>query len=168
MNDTSLLLKAYYEALYELLQANKESLAERVEGLLAEELAKLGFADFDAEKVTAYKDACLAFVDERLEMYNPIGFQYTFDNIRSPQAIELELQLSWYDSRQEFKTLVEAARAKTQAPMAEGAMQGLVGELIKEARAFPDKSIIAAYQLKPALGKLPDYVVAQAIEQIIR
>jgi hypothetical protein len=33
--------------------------------------------------------------------------------------------------------------------------------------AFPDKSIISAYEADPALGKLPDYVVARAIEEII-
>jgi len=33
--------------------------------------------------------------------------------------------------------------------------------------AFPDKSIILAYEADPALGKLPDYVVARSIEEII-
>ena len=38
MTDTSLLLKAYYEALYELLQADKELLITKVEQLLTKEL----------------------------------------------------------------------------------------------------------------------------------
>jgi len=43
----------------------------------------------------------------------------------------------------------------------------LADELIKDVGAFPDKSIISAYKASPALSKLPDYVVATAIEEII-
>jgi hypothetical protein len=168
MNETSLLLKAYYEALYEHLEANKELLATGIEKLLKEEIVKHGFGNFDEEKYTAYRDACLAFVDERLETYNPIGIQYTFDRIRAQEAIELELQLNWYDSRVEFEALVEAAHAKAEAGMTEERMRGLAEELIKEVGAFPDRSIIPAYKAEPALGKLPDYVVARAIEETIR
>jgi hypothetical protein len=46
-------------------------------------------------------------------------------------------------------------------------MQDAAVELIKEQGAFPDRSIIASYQVAPALNKLPDYIVAQAIEQIL-
>ena len=168
MNETNLLLKAYYEALYEKLEAKKALLPTRIEKLLAEEIAKLGPGDFDQEKYAAYLDACLAFVDERIETYNPIGFQYTFDRIRAQEAIELELQLNWYDSRAEFEALVEAARAKAETEMVEERMRALADELIKEVGAFPDKSIISAYKAKPALGKLPDYAVARAIEEIVR
>ena len=44
----------------------------------------------------------------------------------------------------------------------------LAEELIGKVGAFPDKSIIAGYEAKPALQKLPDYIVAGAIEQLIR
>jgi len=40
MTDTNLLLRAYYEALYELLQANKELLITKVEQLLTKEIEK--------------------------------------------------------------------------------------------------------------------------------
>jgi hypothetical protein len=168
MNEASLLLNAYYEALYEKLEANKELLATRVEKLLKEETAKGEFGSFDEEKYTAYRDACLAFVDERLESYNPIGIQYTFDRIRAKEAVELELQLNWYDSQAEFEALLEAVRAKVEAEMTEERMRELADELIKEAGAFPDESIISAYEAKPALGKLPDYIVARAIEETVR
>jgi hypothetical protein len=168
MNETNLLLKAYYEALYEQLEANREFLATRIEKLLREEIIKRGFENFDEEKYNAYQDACLAFVDERMETYNPIGVQYTFDRIRAQEAIELELQLNWYDSQAEFEVLMEAVRAKAEAGMTEERMRGLADELIKEVGAFPDGSIISAYEAEPALGKLPDYVVARAIEETIR
>lgn len=168
MNDTNLLLKAYYEALYEQMEANRETLATRIEKLLKEEAAKQRFEDFDEEKYTAYRDACLAFVEERLETYNPIGIQYTFDRTRAKEAAELELQLNWYDSQAEFEALVEAVHAKAEVEMSEERMRELAGELIKEVGAFPDGSIISAYEAKPALGKLPDYIVARAIEEIIR
>jgi hypothetical protein len=166
--EANLLLKAYYETLYEQLEANKELLATRIEKLLKEEIVKYRFGDFDEEKYTAYRDACLAFVDERMETYNPIGIQYTFDRIRAQEAVELELQLNWYDSRVELEALMEAARAKAEVEMTEERMRRLADELIKEVGAFPDGSIISAYEAKPALGKLPDYVVARVIEEIVR
>ena len=167
MNETNLLLKAYYEALYERLQANKKLLAKRIKKLLADEIAVRGFENFDEDKYAAYKDACLAFVDERIETYNPFGIQYTFDRTRVKDAFELELQLDWYDSRAEFEALVESARGKAEAGATEEGLRPLAEELIKELGAFPDKSIISSYEAEPGLRKLPDYVVARTIEEIV-
>ena len=167
MSETKLLLNAYYEALHDMLEANKELLTTKIENLLHAEFANRDFGSIDQEKFDAYRDACLAFVDERAEMYNPIGIQYTYDNAGRRQAFELELQLNFYDSRAEFEALVKVAQSKTEARMAEQGLEQLADELIKDVGAFPDKSIISAYETKPALGKLPDYVVARAIEEII-
>jgi hypothetical protein len=168
MNEANVLLKAYYEALYEQIEANRETLVTRIGNLLKEEIKKQGFENFDEEKYTAYQDACLAFVDERIETYNPVGIQYTFDRIKAQEAAELELQLDWYDSQAEFEALIEAIRARTEIEMTDERMRELANELIKEVGAFPDKSIISAYEAKPALGKLPDYIVARAIEETIK
>lgn len=167
MSGTSLLLKAYYEVLYERLQANKELLAKRIDELLAEEVAERGFEDFDEAKYAAYTDACLAFVDERIELYDPFGIQYTFDRTRAKEAFELELQLDWYDSRTEFEALVEAARDKAKTGVTEERLRLLADELIRELGAFPDNSIISSYEAEPGLRKLPDYVVARTIEEIV-
>jgi hypothetical protein len=168
MTDTSLLLKAYYEALYELLQANKELLVRKIEELLAKEVSERGFEGFDNDKYAAYIEACLAFIDERIETYNPFGIQYTFDQTRSREAFELELQIDWYDSRAEFENLVRSARSKVQTGEIEERLDLLAEELIKELGAFPDKSIISAYKAEPCLRKLPDYIVARTIEEIVR
>lgn len=167
MSETSVLLKAYYEALYDRLEARKELLAGRIEELLAEEVATRGFEGFDREKYAAYRDACLAFVDERIELYNPIGIQYLFDRSRAKDAFELELQLNWYDSRAEFEALVEAARGKAEPDVPPERLRLLAEELIAAVGAFPDRSVIAAYEAEPGLNKLPDYVVARAIEEVI-
>jgi len=166
MSETKLLLNTYYETLHNRLVAGRQLLAEKIEKLLHAEFANSGFGNITREKFDAYKDACLAFVDERIEMYNPIGIQYTFDSTRIKQAFELELQLNFYDSRAEFEALVEAAQNKLQARTNEQQLQELADELIKDLGAFPDKSIIAAYRASPALGKLPDYIVAKAIEEL--
>ena len=168
MDETKLLLNAYYEALYQRLEANKALLAGKIEDLLKQEIAQHGFADFDGDKYAAYRDACLAFVDERIETYNPIGIQYTFDRIRAKEALNLELQLNWYDSRAEFAALRQAAQDKAEAQMSEERLKELVDELIAEVGAFPDKSIISAYEAEPALNKLPDYIVGRAIEEVLR
>lgn len=171
MNEIDLLLRAYYEALYEQLTRqwqDRALLTARIEKLLTEEVAKLGPGSFDKEKFDAYKDASLAFIDERIEAYNPIGIQYTFDLTARQRAIELELQLNWYDSTAEFQQLLQAARSKIAIPLTDQTLYQAVCELIAEVGAFPDESIISAYQESPALNKLPDYIVARAIEEVIR
>jgi len=167
MNETSILLKAYYETLYERLEARKELLARKVEELLATEIAARGFEDFGDNKYAAYRDACLAFIDERIELYNPIGIQYLYDRSRAKDAFELQVQLDWYDSRAEFAALVQAARSKAQTGMPEETLRLLAEELIEQVGAFPDGSIISAYEARPGLQKLPDYIVARTIEEII-
>ena len=168
MKETNLLLNAYYEALYHRLETNRKLLATRIEKLLADEIAKHSFGNFDKEKFTAYLDACLAFVDERIEAYNPIGIQYTFDRPTAQQALELELQLNWYDSRAEFEALMQAVRSKAQTPIADETISQLADQLIIQVGAFPDNTIISAFEAEPALPKLPDYILARAIEEIIR
>lgn len=167
MSDTSILLKAYYEALYERLESRRAHMGQRISKLLSSEIAARGFKDFDREKYAAYRDACLAFVDERIEAYNPIGIQYLYDRQTAKSAFELELQLDWYDSRAEFAALVQAACSKAEPNVTEERLRVLAEELIRQAGAFPDKSIIMAYEAKPELKKLPDYIVARTIEQII-
>ena len=167
MNATSLLLKAYYEALYELLIAHRETLNGRINAVLADEIQSGGYEDFDDEKFTSYSEACMAFIDERIEMYNPFGIQYLYDQSRVKEAFELELQLNWYDSRAEFEALVETARGKVELLTKQNDLETSAKELIKEVGAFPDKSIISAYHAKPTLNKLPDYVVARVIDEII-
>ena len=90
-----------------------------------------------------------------------------YDSGRAKETFELELQLNWYDSRAEFESLVEAARNKAELMTTQEDFKPSATELMKEVGAFPDKSIISAYQARPALNKLPDYVVARIIEEII-
>ena len=167
MSEASVLLKAYYEALYERLEAQKDILAEKIDELLAEEIRKRGFEGFDEEKYTAYRDACLAFIDERIEAYNPIGIQYIYNRSSAKEVIELELQLNWYDSRNEFQILVETARRKAVGELTDDQLRSLAEEIIAEVGVFPDRSIISAYEEKPSLNKLPDYIVARTIEEFI-
>ena len=167
MSETNVLLKAYYEALYNRLEIRKERLIGSIDELLAEEIRLRGFENFDREKFVAYRDACLAFLDERIELYNPIGIQYVFDRSRARDAFELELQLNWYDSRGEFEALIEAARERTEPDVTTEKLRLLAEELIEAVGAFPDRSIITAYEAKPALNKLPDYVVARVIEELV-
>ena len=166
MSETSLVLKAYYEAVYELLDAAKDRLTAKIGDLLADEAEVRGFENFDDDKYQAYRDACIAFIDERIETFNPIGYQYTFDRVGVRQAFELELQLNWYDARAEFEALAEAAAEKARTAPTYENLRSLAVELIQEMGVFPNNSIIAAYQAAPALRKLPDYIVARAIEEI--
>jgi len=167
MTSASLLLKVYYERLHDRMEACRSELLLRIDALLAEEIETQDFGDMDAEKVAAYHEASKAFVDERLEMYNPIGVQYTFGDAPSQLAAELEFQLNWYDSRVEFKDLVAEARSLVAEGAPDDALSSLAKELIRRVGAFPDRSIIAGYRAEPTLQKLADYVVARGIEDII-
>lgn len=168
MAENAVILKAYYELLYERLLAGKDALAVRMKELLSQETARLWKADPGPDKIGAYYDACLAFLEERLEMYNPFGLQYTFERVRAKEAVELEYQLNWYDSRSEFRALREAIKAKAAKEQNGPDAAELAGELIAEVGAFPDKSIIFGYEAAPAPAKLPDYVLARAIEETVR
>jgi len=167
MSPTKLLLQAYYERLHELTANAREALTKRIDELLSVELAREEFGPIDEDKYAAYREAALAFVDERLESYNPIGIQYTFDRVSSREVAELEFQLNWYNSRPEFKDLVAEARILARADIVDAELMRLADKLIRRVGAFPDRSIITAYHAAPALQKLPDYVVARAIEDVV-
>jgi len=168
MSQTALVLKAYFETLYERLEGSRNSLLDRAAQFLRQELQKRQFEDYADDKYQAYSDASLAFIDERIETYNPIGFQYLYDRSRALEAFELELELNWYDSRHEYLDLVEAATRIASLGVTDENLRSLAEDLIRQVGAFPDRSIIRAYEAAPALRKLPDYVVARAIEQILR
>ena len=168
MSQTNILLRCYYETLYELLEEKKEKLAGRIKDVLQEQVKLAGFNGFDGEKFAAYWEACLAFIEERIETYNPIGIQYTYSREIRDEAFKLELQLDWYDSRKEYQALVEAARKKAEFMTSDEDFHKKAVELVHEVGAFPDKSIIAGYKAKPALKKLPDYVVSLIIEENIK
>ncbi len=160
-------MRAYYETLHDFLIENKQGIEKAMDKTLAEHIKVLNPPNFDDEKFDAYHDAALAFLAERIEMYNPIGIQYTFDRAPSALAHQLELQLNWFDSTEEFDALKEAAEQLAETDMSDERLKQLAEKLVRQAGAFPDKSIITAYEDKPALPKLPDYTLAKAIEQLI-
>ncbi|MHC4293441.1 MAG: hypothetical protein ACYSTX_04030 [Planctomycetota bacterium] len=167
MNPSTLLLNAYHERLFELLETKRLSILAEIEKLLPAEALKIP-VNLDKEKLSALKDVSIALLEERIEMYNPIGIQYTFDRLRTEQARQLELQLDWYDSQQEFKDLTELIHDKAKMGLSEKRLVNLASEVIQQFGAFPDKSIIETYKQQPALNKLPDYLVALAIEKNIK
>ncbi len=167
MSPAGLLLKAYYERLHEGMQASRERLLSRIDDLLPAEVARRGFQGMDSCRLEAYREACVAFIDERLETYNPIGIQYTFDRASSRGAAELEFELNWYNSRPEFADLVAAARSLAGAGVPDEVLPDLAEKLIARAGAYPDRSIIDTYTAEPALQKLPDYLVACVIEEVV-
>lgn len=168
MNPVQILLRAYYERLHRRMETSRPALVTCIDRLLPAEIAAQGFGPLRLDQVEAYREASLAFVDERLESYNPIGIQYTFERSTQRRAAELEFQLDWYDSRAEFQRLVDAARvlASEESPSDEHLAE-LTDELIRRAGAFPDRSIIADYMEKPTLQKLPDFLVASAVEEVV-
>jgi len=167
MNETVVLLKAYFETLHGILEEKREILAENIKGELSKEIKNRGFKDVDKDKFAAYWEACLAFIEERIEAYNPFGIQYLYDGSRRKDAFKLEMQLDWYDSQAEYKALFKAALDKIETSDPEKDFRILAKELIGEFGAFPNRSIISTYRTRPTLNRLPDYVVARLIEGIL-
>jgi hypothetical protein len=146
MKPVRVLLRIYYERLHERMAANRARLIARIDPLLSAEIARQGFGPMRPDQVQAYREAALAFIDERLETYNPIGIQYTFDRAPSQQAAELEFQFDWYNSRAEFEELVVAARGLAdEEDTPDEHLGDLADKLIRQVGAFPDRSIIAGY-----------------------
>lgn len=166
MNKSKLLLNAYFEALHDLLFNQREVIKDEIDELLRTELAKL--VSVTDEKIAAYMDASIAFLDERLEMYNPVGLQYLYDNQTSEFARQIELQLDWYDSSIEFQSIFDAVDVLTKSGFEPEQLPQLARQLVKKFGAFPDRSIIENYLNKPSTRKLPDYILARAIEKIIK
>lgn len=167
MSQTNILLRCYYETLHDLLVENKNILINRIKDVLKDAVNTSGFQKLSRDAYEAYWEACLAFIEERIETYNPIGIQYTYGKERREEAFQLEMQLDWYDSRKEYKELIDAAYKKAEFMTSNESIEVKAKELIKEVGAFPDKSIIAGFRAMPALNKLPDYVVSLIIEESI-
>lgn len=168
MNEVKLLLNLYYETLYERLLERKGDCLRRMEQVLAGEIRERGFREIAPDKAGAYLDACAAFLEERLEMYNPTGVQYTFEPTSRKEAFELEKQLDWYDSEPEFDRLCQALRRKARLGMTQPERQAAVGEVIRQCGAYPDQSILAGYTASPTPQKLPDYVLATVLEEMLK
>ncbi len=166
MNKSKLLLNAYFEALHDLIFNQKEVIKDEIDELLRTELDKLVLVN--DEKITAYMDASLAFLDERIEMYNPVGLQYLYDNQTSEFARQIELQLDWYDSSAEFQSILEAVDALNRSGFEPEQLPQLAEQLVTRFGAFPDRSIIDNYLKKPSTRKLPDYILARSIEKMIK
>jgi len=165
MESKRLIFNAYYEFLYNTLLERRERISDTIKNLLPAELSHFG--PYSSDNFDAYFDACLAFLDERLEMYNPFGVQYTFDNLHSAFAKKLELQLSWFDSSREFEDLEGAVDEILALGFDENKLDDYVGRLVLRFGAYPDRSIIDSFRLNPAARKLPDFLLAQSIEQVI-
>ena len=166
MDEVGLLLKAYWEQLHDRLVENRELLAAKIETILKKEIAQSRFPGFDKDKYTAYRDAAFDFLEERIEAYNPVGLQYLFDANRRQEAAELEFGLDWFNSKEEFQRLLDATARKAVPGMNDEQLYQAACVLISEMGAYPDNSIIAGFETSPELKKLPDYIVAKALEEL--
>jgi hypothetical protein len=112
-------LNAYWERLHGLLAENRNRMSAEIETLLKDEIDKRRFPGFDADTYHAYYEAAVAFMEERIEAYNPVGLQYLFNPQHRREAAELEFGLDWFDAREEFRQIVASAarKAKPLSPL---------------------------------------------------
>ncbi len=172
MNASRILMNAYIETLYERLCRRKETCIEQMKPLLYCEIDAQQFDLHRPDKFEAYLEACVAFLDERLESYNPIGLQWTFPQTTVKEAFEMEAIVDWYDSHEEFEHLCRCIESKLHPYHDEGlseeTIRRLAAELVTEHGAYPNQSIIETYRDRPQKNHLPDLIVATAIEKTLK
>jgi len=167
MLDPPILLNAYWERLYARIAEHRDPLSRRAGHLLSDEAGSRGFPGLTVDRLAALTEVAQAFLDERIEMYNPLGIQFRMDGRGLRDAAELEMRLAWYDGRGEYARLRNAVIEKAGSPLAGKRLQELADELIADLGAYPDRSIIRDFRKAPSAEKLPDYAVSVAIEEFL-
>lgn len=167
ISEQKLLLHAYYECLYERLRTGRNGLDPRVDKYLTREIAIRDFGPFSHYTYQAYRQNCLDLLDERIETYNPIGIQYTYEQRYSSFPAAVSSEGPWPGVREEFAYLLESIQRRARLDMDDQQLTQAAEELIAHFGAYPDRSIILVYETSPDPVKLPDYVVAMAIEEVI-
>ena len=167
MNSAKILIEAYFEKLHQILSTNKSALQARVDKIIQLEVRSKGFDLSDREKLCSYQQTSYAFIEERIEMYNPIGIQRAYPPHQRKAAAEFEFEIDWYNSRAEFQQLLETASEITKPDMNDAEIKKAVSRLIQLFPAYPDGSIITGYKDRPDLLHLPDYAVSKAIEELL-
>ena len=121
------------------------------------------------EVIDAYADAAVSFIEERLYAYGLSSidrFLMAASRGVSPGDLaSLEISIDWYECSPE-KEEIDARIEKGLNLMR--AADEIVEGLLREFGAFPDRTIIKAYDKAPAKNHLPDYALALALERFIR
>jgi hypothetical protein len=169
MSDVELLLRSYWELLHERILADRDRVLAAAEEYLRRETHLRAYPGLrEPDGFEAYLEAAEAFIDERIEAYNPVGVQYLFDRQRRSRAGELGFALDWYGGRHEYARLRDAAAEIVESGFDSDSPSEAAARLIHRCGAYPDESIISAYDADPAPHKLADYIVAMAIESLLK
>lgn len=167
MSSLRTILHAYYEQLYNRLRDRAAECARNAADIVGREARRPRFPTLTESRMRAYLEAVVAFYDERIEMYDPFGLQYTFGPTSGAEAFALEDMLDWYSSRAEFAELCERARDLLRARMSDADLAAAGAALVRACGAYPDRSIIRTYESDPQANHLPDYALARALETML-
>jgi hypothetical protein len=158
----------YFSELHKLLFSKKTKIEDLIKKEVRSEIAKR-WKDVNKEGIKAYIEAAISFIEERLYAYRLDHMDRFLKAVSHDSSLKdlasIDLSLSWYDWREEKKQIdakIETGLNIKQTP------EDIVNDLIGEFGAFPDRSIIKRYLQKPKKNYLPDYVLAMAIQEVIR
>jgi len=158
----------YFNRLHSLISSARS----RVEKLIIEETRKdllLRWHEVKDEVIHAYSDTAVSFIEERLYAYEldhvDRFLQATSRGVSLREIALLEKSLSWYEWQKEKEAI--DGKIETGLNLMQSAEQ-IVEGLLDEFGAFPDKTIINTYKKSPMKNYLPDYVLALALERVIR
>ena len=170
MNSLKMLINAYYERLYELIEPQRELCLVRIEQVVRNEAELHWSEELTGERLKAHVEAANAFLEERLEMYNPIGLQYAYGSSSQSEVFSLEAALDWYNSQQEYHSLCKRAMnllGETKGRFSDQDISLRANQMILDCGAYPNQSILGQYSRRPQPNHLPDFAVAKCIEELL-
>ena len=157
----------YFAKLHELLVRERARIEQLIREEAGNEISKR-WKDISWEGIEAYIRAAVSFIEERLYAYGLDSLdrflKFVTHGISSEDLASIDDSLTWYDCKQEKAQIdakIETGLNIMQPP------EDIVDDLFDEFGAFPNKSIIQHYQLKPEKNYLPDYALGIAIQQVI-
>ena len=151
-----------------MITRERAAVEEFIPGRIRRELLS-GWDEENEAVIKAYADAAASFIDERLYSYRldhiDRFLQAASRGISTEDAASLEISLDWYDCREEKKEIDRFIETGLNLMRPGG---DIAESLLDDFGAFPDKTIIEAYEKAPAKNHLPDYALALSLERVIR
>ncbi len=156
----------YFARLLDLLRQERPRLEKLIREQVRDEIA-LRYPRLD-ERTSKYQEVAVGFLEERLceyrDDYWETYLQPLATGASAAEIRDVSRQLGWYDMQPEEEEIdqrIETGLNLRQSP------DNIVGALIQEFGAFPNKSIIRAYSAQPKTNYLPEYALAVAIQQVV-
>jgi hypothetical protein len=158
----------YFKKLHRLISSKRKTIEGIIQALAREELI-LRWNETGEEAAKAYFEAAASFIDERLYSYSMSHIDRFLKSaslgIGQGELAAAEREIDWYDWRDEKSEIDKKIESGLNLLLEGGE---IADGLLDEFGAFPDSTIIKAYKRTPVKNHIPDYILASALEHVIK